>query len=68
MYERSKKGHFAIRGIWIADVASQGKSYVLNEYNLGNDRRTGLASSNNGRILTLLQKRLGWIMLEICYI
>ncbi|RMD39829.1 hypothetical protein DV735_g5299, partial [Chaetothyriales sp. CBS 134920] len=28
---------FKIRGIWIADLAHQGESYVLNEGNLGND-------------------------------
>lgn len=54
MYERSKRGNFAIRSIWIADVASQGRSYVLNEDNLGNDREAGLASSNHSRMLTLL--------------
>lgn len=40
MYKKSKNGGFAIRSIWIADVAQQGMSYVLNENNLGNDRKT----------------------------
>ena len=39
LYQRSKKGGFAIRSIWIADCAHQGMSYVLNEDKLGNDRR-----------------------------
>jgi len=33
----SKKHNFRIRGIWIADVAQQGQSGVLNEEILGND-------------------------------
>ena len=28
-----------IRSIWIADMAHQGQSYVLNENTVGNDRR-----------------------------
>lgn len=35
---RSKSNGFRIRGIWIADVAQQGASGVLNENILGNDR------------------------------
>ena len=35
---RSKSLGFRIRGIWIADVANQGMSSVLNEAKLGNDR------------------------------
>ena len=31
------RGH-AVRNIWIADVAHQGKSGIRNERNLGNDR------------------------------
>ncbi len=31
---------FGIRGIWIADVAQQGQSGVLNEDKLGNDRES----------------------------
>lgn len=61
MYEKSKKGNFAIRSIWIADVASQGMSYVLNEDNLGNDRKTGLASSNHSHMLTLLFHKASWL-------
>lgn len=34
---RSEKHGFRIRGIWIADVAQQGQSGVLNEQLLGND-------------------------------
>ncbi|KAM5431443.1 hypothetical protein MferCBS31731_007875 [Microsporum ferrugineum] len=37
IHARSKKAGFRIRGIWIADVAHQGQSGVLNEYVLGND-------------------------------
>ena len=35
---QSKTSGFRIRGIWIADVAWQGASGVLNEDKLGNDR------------------------------
>ncbi|RFU35408.1 Acting on peptide bonds (peptidase)/Acylglycerol lipase/Carboxylesterase, partial [Scytalidium lignicola] len=34
---RSKENGFRIRGIWIADIANQGASGVLNEGRLGND-------------------------------
>lgn len=34
----SEKQGFRIRGIWIADVAWQGQSGILNESKLGNDR------------------------------
>jgi hypothetical protein len=29
-----------VRGIWVADVAWQGESGILNEERLGNDRKT----------------------------
>ena len=35
----SKSAGFRIRNIWIADVAHQGWSSVLNENKLGNDRK-----------------------------
>lgn len=34
---RAQKNNFRIRSIWIADVAQQGQSSVLNEALLGND-------------------------------
>lgn len=37
LYHMSKKYNFRIRSIWIADVAHQGWSSVLNEEQLGND-------------------------------
>ncbi|KAK3067909.1 hypothetical protein LTR53_014921 [Teratosphaeriaceae sp. CCFEE 6253] len=37
LYERLKAKGIRIRGIWIADVAHQGQSGVLNEERLGND-------------------------------
>ncbi|OAP60882.1 hypothetical protein AYL99_05884 [Fonsecaea erecta] len=37
IHARSKKHGFRIRSIWIADVAQQGHSSVLNEQLLGND-------------------------------
>lgn len=37
IHARSKKNGFRIRSIWIADVAQQGQSSVLNEQLLGND-------------------------------
>lgn len=39
---RSKQHGFRIRSIWIADVAHQGESSVLNEEKLGNDRTNPL--------------------------
>ena len=39
MYEALKQQGQAIAGIWIADVAHQGLSGVLNEEKLGNDRK-----------------------------
>lgn len=38
IYRRSKKFNFSIRSIWIADIAHQGLSSVLNESKLSNDR------------------------------
>jgi hypothetical protein len=35
----SQANEFKIRGIWIADVAMQGQSGVLNEKTMGNDRK-----------------------------
>ncbi|BDD58477.1 hypothetical protein MAP00_003754 [Monascus purpureus] len=37
IYARSKRNGFRIRSIWMADVAHQGKSGILNEDVLGND-------------------------------
>ncbi|MCJ1433954.1 hypothetical protein MMC27_003319 [Xylographa pallens] len=37
IYRRSKSYGFSIRSVWIADVAHQGYSSVLNEEKLGND-------------------------------
>lgn len=37
IHARSKEHGFRIRSIWIADVAQQGQSSVLNEQLLGND-------------------------------
>lgn len=38
LYARSKANGFRIRSIWMADVAHQGQSSVINEDRLGNDR------------------------------
>jgi hypothetical protein len=38
MYAKLKASGIKIRSIWIADVAHQGQSSVLNENKLGNDR------------------------------
>ena len=38
LYQRLKKHSFSIGSIWIADIAHQGQSFVLNENKLGNDR------------------------------
>ncbi|BCR95892.1 putative toxin biosynthesis protein [Aspergillus luchuensis] len=37
LYARSKANGFRIRSIWMADVAHQGESSVVNEHLLGND-------------------------------
>jgi pimeloyl-ACP methyl ester carboxylesterase len=37
LHQKSKQHNFRIRSIWIADVAQQGWSSVLNEQHLGND-------------------------------
>ena len=39
IHNLSSKLGFRIRGIWIADMASQGASGVLNEYAIGDDRK-----------------------------
>jgi hypothetical protein len=38
LYNRMTEAGRRIRGIWIADMAHQGESGVLNEKMLGNDR------------------------------
>lgn len=40
---RSKANGFRIRSIWMADVAHQGQSGVLNEHLLGNDRMRSIS-------------------------
>ena len=39
LHTHSKSNGFRIRGIWIADLAQEGASGVLNEHLLGNDRK-----------------------------
>jgi hypothetical protein len=38
IYARSKQNGMRIRSIWMADVAQEGQSSVINEDSLGNDR------------------------------
>ena len=38
LLKESEKAGYGIRSIWMADVANQGGSYVLNEEKTGNDR------------------------------
>ena len=38
LLKQSEKAGYGIRSIWMADVANQGASYVLNENKIGNDR------------------------------
>lgn len=38
LYQRLKKLGVSIRSVWMSDVAHQGKSSVVNEDKLGNDR------------------------------
>ena len=40
LYDRLKAQNVRIRSIWIADVAHQGQSSVLNEHRLGDDRES----------------------------
>jgi len=42
LYERLRRSGVKIQGIWIADVAQEGQSSVLNEGKLGNDREYSL--------------------------
>lgn len=44
MHQRLKAEGIKIRSIWIADVAHQGQSSVLNEDKLGNDRELSASS------------------------
>jgi hypothetical protein len=39
LHARSKSNSFRIRSIWIADIANQGASGIMNEELLGNDRK-----------------------------
>ena len=39
IYQRSKVLNFRIRSIWTADVSHQGRSGIVNDHNLGNDRK-----------------------------
>lgn len=43
LHGRLKSAGVDIRSIWIADVANQGASSILNEYKLGNERNSPLA-------------------------
>jgi hypothetical protein len=47
LHASSKRNGIRIRSIWIADVAHQGASGVLNEQLLGNDRKSEI----NGEFL-----------------
>lgn len=38
LYQRLKKLGVSLRSVWMADVTHQGKSSVVNEDELGNDR------------------------------
>jgi hypothetical protein len=40
LLQDSRTNGFKIRGIWIADVAMQGQSGVINEKTMGNDRQS----------------------------
>jgi hypothetical protein len=42
IHARSKANGFGIRGIWIADMTQQGASGILNEYLIGDDRKSYL--------------------------
>lgn len=67
MYEALKQQGQAIAGIWIADVAHQGMSGVLNENKLGNDRKCHeKAYRTSDVVLTGLVaiQPLGWTILE----
>ena len=42
LFHRLKAKNIHVNSIWIADVAQQGQSGVINEKDLGNDRETML--------------------------
>jgi len=66
LYERMTEDGKRIRGIWIADVAHQGESGVLNEKALGNDRPCTplLGSSRYLQVLTFVNQPAGMTMRE----
>jgi hypothetical protein len=45
LYEKLTGLGRRIRAIWIADIAHQGQSGILNADALGNDRRSGIEST-----------------------
>ena len=69
LYESLKAQGHSIKSIWIADVAHQGQSGILNEGKLGDDRKWSFFNSLR-RLLTQssAKQRVGWIMQETCYI
>ena len=58
LHEKLKASGRSIRAIWIADLAHQGRSYVMNETALGNDR-TGELSTNASTLLTQNSELVG---------
>jgi hypothetical protein len=66
LHQRSKALGFRIRNIWIADVAHQGYSSVLNESKLGNDRKYSASKQLKFRKTHMIQLH-GSTTPEICY-
>lgn len=60
LLQQSNKLSFRIRGIWIADVAHQGQSSVLNEDKLGNDREEPWRCGTLRGVLTFTHYLASW--------
>jgi hypothetical protein len=58
LYEKLTGLGRRIRAIWIADIAHQGQSGILNADALGNDRRSGIEFFS----LLLMKQRIGGIL------
>ena len=61
LYLHARASNVVIGGIWVADVAHMGLSYVLNEEKLGNDRNS-LWLWNRGMCRMLMSTRYSSLM------
>ncbi|OCT49969.1 toxin biosynthesis protein [Cladophialophora carrionii] len=64
LYEELKALGRTIRAIWIADLAHQGQSYVLNEKALGNDRGFKILHLHEKSLELIKHSELGLILID----